>query len=553
MNAHGTSRSDWKLASCVLPLVALLAVLPLVRYGCSCGHDYDFHIVSWMEAATQFLHGNLHPQWAFTPAYNAGEPRFVFYPPLSWTIGAILGLIVPWSMTPIAYTWLALTAAGIGCYRLLRDFAPVNTALLIAAIYAVNPYMLFTAYERTAYAELLAAAWLPLLLHAILRRKVAVPGIALPIALLWLTNAPAAVIGCYGLAILAAVRMLAMLRTGDRPAAFVLLRNTSAGAVLGLGLAAFYVLPAAYERRYVHITMAITNSGMAIVDNFLFHHTTDPGHDGVLRTASLLAVGLLLATAFTLLLTFLRRKRENEDLSTLSALVAITAIIAFLLTPLSAPLWQIAPELPFLQFPWRFLALLTPVLALALALLLRGLRLTRVQALIASLVLVVALIASGYHAFRQICYPEDTVIARVAVYHSPLGTDPTDEYTPRTADNDVLSQSNPPYWVADTPNAKPPANSTAAPLHWPFDLTSAAPQTLILNLRDYPAWHITLNQQLVTKRLPRVDGLIAIPIPAGRAHIEITYARSFDQTAGWAISAFSLAGLALLVRRRRVC
>ncbi|MEO6801632.1 MAG: hypothetical protein ABI197_00150, partial [Granulicella sp.] len=182
MNAHGTSRSDWKLASCVLPLVALVAVLPLVHYGCSCGHDFDFHIVSWMEAATQFLHGNLHPQWAFTPAYNAGEPRFVFYPPLSWTVGAILGLIVPWSVTPIAYTWLALTAAGLACYRLLRDFAPANTALLIAAIYAVNPYMLFTAYERTAYAELLAAAWLPLLLHAILRRKVTAMGIALPIA-----------------------------------------------------------------------------------------------------------------------------------------------------------------------------------------------------------------------------------------------------------------------------------------------------------------------------------------------------------------------------------
>jgi len=35
-----------------------------------------------------------------------------------------------------------------------------------------NPYMLFTAYERTAYAELLAAAWIPLLLLAVLRERV---------------------------------------------------------------------------------------------------------------------------------------------------------------------------------------------------------------------------------------------------------------------------------------------------------------------------------------------------------------------------------------------
>jgi uncharacterized membrane protein len=551
MNAHDTSRSDWKLASLLLPLVALLAVLPLIRYGCSCGHDFDFHIVSWMEAATQFLHGNLHPQWAFTPAYNAGEPRFVFYPPLSWTIGAILGLIVPWSVTPIAYTWLALAAAGLGCYRLLRNFAPTNIALLISALYAVNPYMLFTAYERTAYAELLAAAWLPLLLHAILRRKVTASGIALPIALLWLTNAPAAVIGCYGLAILATVRIFAALRAGDRPAAFVLLRNAIGGTAVGLGLAAFYVLPAAYERRFVHITMAITNDGMAIVDNFLFHHTTDADHDGVLCTASLLAVGLLLVTAITLLLTFLRRKRENTSL--LIALTTLSTIIAFLLTPLSAPLWRLAPELPFLQFPWRFLALLTPMLALAFVLLLRGIRVTRTQTLSISLVLAATLIVSGYRAFRQRCYPEDTVTARLAVYHSPLGSDPTDEYTPRTADNDALSQSNPPYWIADTPNAKPPANSTAAPLHWPLDLISPTEQLLILNLRDYPAWRITLNQHLVTERLPRDDGLIAIPIPAGPAHLEISYARSADQTTGWAISALSLAGLAFLIRRRCAC
>ncbi len=67
--------------------------------------------------------------------------------------------------------------------------------------------MLFTAYERTAYAELLAAVWIPLLLHAILREEVTIPRIAIPIALLWLTNAPAAVMSCYALALLAVVRI----------------------------------------------------------------------------------------------------------------------------------------------------------------------------------------------------------------------------------------------------------------------------------------------------------------------------------------------------------
>ena len=84
-----------RLPYILIPLAAFIAILPLLIYRCSCGHDFDFHLLNWLEAARQFTHGNLHPHWATTPAYNAGEPRFVFYPPLSWTIGAILGLTFP--------------------------------------------------------------------------------------------------------------------------------------------------------------------------------------------------------------------------------------------------------------------------------------------------------------------------------------------------------------------------------------------------------------------------------------------------------------------------
>src|SRR5580698_6177125 len=90
---------------------ALLATLPLILHGCSCGHDFDFHLQSWLDAAQQFRHGTLYPRWAFTPAFNAGEPRFLFYPPLSWMLGALLTFLVPIAALPALYTFLALTAA----------------------------------------------------------------------------------------------------------------------------------------------------------------------------------------------------------------------------------------------------------------------------------------------------------------------------------------------------------------------------------------------------------------------------------------------------------
>ena len=355
----------YRLHFLLLPLAACIAILPLILQGCSCGHDFDFHLLNWFEAAHQFTHGTHHLTWAYTAAWNAGEPRFIFYPPISWTLGGILGLILPWTWTPIVYTWLALTAAGFAHYYLARTFTTPNAALIAATFYIVNPYTLFTAYERTAYAELLAAACIPLLLHAILRDKVTILRIAIPLALLWLTNAPAAVMATYALALLATIRLF---QTKDRTSIAL---KTTAGTLLGLALAAFYIVPAAYQRRFVQINMAIL-PGLHPQDNFLFHHTgaspDDLLHDQVLHTASIIAIILIACTIAALAITRAQRKPESTNATLLPALSILTLTIAFFLTPLSAPLWHCLPELRFLQFPWRLLAILAPTLSLTLAL-----------------------------------------------------------------------------------------------------------------------------------------------------------------------------------------
>src|SRR5580704_15233807 len=130
----------------VLCAAAFVAILPILLGSPSCGHDFDFHLLSWLEAANQFAHFG-YPHWAFTPAWNAGEPRFIFYPPLSWTLGGLLGLILPWNLVPAAFTWIALTLSGLTMHRVVSRYASPAAALLAATLYLANPYMLFTAYE----------------------------------------------------------------------------------------------------------------------------------------------------------------------------------------------------------------------------------------------------------------------------------------------------------------------------------------------------------------------------------------------------------------------
>lgn len=540
-----------RLHHIVLPLAAFLAVLPLVLHGCSCGHDFDFHILNWMEAARQFTHGNLHPHWAYTPAYNAGEPRFVFYPPLSWTIGAILSFLMPWAWTPIAYTWLALTGAGFALYYLASEFTNSTAALLAAAFYIVNPYTLFTAYERTAYAELLAAAWIPLLLHSILRERVTIPRIAIPVALLWLTDAPAAVMGCYTLALLGLVRLVFQEKSAI--SRLRLAAISVAGTLLGLGLAAYYIVPAAWERRYVQVSMAILPE-MSIQDNFLFHHTADPVHDQVLHTASIIAVHLLLLTVIAILILVIRgiskRWKMHYSQSLLWSLGILTAFIYFLLIPPSNAIWKFLPELIFLQFPWRFLAILAAAFSLALALILNSLRLKPAITIVISFALAATLAFHYYNLRQQPCDDEDNVSARLALFHSNAGTEPTDEYTPVIADNDALGHANPPYWVFNsTTDIDQPARANSvpgpAPMHLIINATTA--KVLVLNLRRYPSWKITRNGASVTNFFDRNDGLIAFSLPAGFSRIDITYRETADQILGDILSILSLLLLAFLL------
>ena len=117
-----------------------------------------------MDVAGQWREGIFYPRWAEWANWGFGEPRFIFYPPLSWMLGAALGSFLPWKCVPGAFIWLALIVAGMSMWRLAREWLPESQAEAAAVFFAVNPYNLAIVYYRSDFAELLAVALLPLLL-----------------------------------------------------------------------------------------------------------------------------------------------------------------------------------------------------------------------------------------------------------------------------------------------------------------------------------------------------------------------------------------------------
>jgi hypothetical protein len=538
----------------------LAAITPFFRWGSPSGHDFEFHIFSWMEVLAQWKQGIAYPRWAALAHWGYGEARFLFYPPASWTLGAALGAILPWKIVPGAYCWIVLMLAGAAMYRLAREWLAAPDALFAAVFYALNPYHLLIVYWRSAYAELLAAALLPLLLLCILRLDRPGPRptmwLGLTLAAAWLTNAPAAIMIHYsaaGLA-LAFVVMGAARKRSWGPQIWRPLVQTALAMVIGAGLASFYLLPAIYEQPWINLS-EVLKPGVRPQDNFLFTTIDDPDHNRFNLLVSTIALAEIGALVFAIWVSRRKDRIGTAAPSTSSAtapgcrcsvahcatgesdraswllLSAWGAGCVFLMLPVSNLLWQYLPKFRYVQLPFRWLLCMNAALAALLAMAVK--RWTSRWLVYAILVAVV--IVAG-HFIRPPWWEKarDFPMMNHALANG-TGYEGTDEYIPADADSSELNINLP--LVSDAAGA-PVASEMLA---WKqtekhFVVHTAQPVNLQLRLFNYPAWQVTVNGQPAQAQSAEVTGVMIVPILAGTNDVRIRFRRTLDRTIGDAIS-----------------
>jgi hypothetical protein len=582
-------------APAVILLAAAVAVAPQLVRGNSCGHDFDFHLASWLDAANSWRHGIVYPHWTPSVNFGAGEPRFVFYPPLTWMLGAALGFVLPWTLVPVALTFLMLAATGLATRALARQALTDGAATLAGCAALFSGYALFTAYERSAYGELSGGFWIPLLLLYILRdrnpaessakRALALrvfDGSAVPLALIvagaWLSDAPLGVMACY---LLAAVALAAAVLARSWAPAL----RAAIAVVIGTALASLYLIPAAWEQRWVDIRQATDDPGLLIENSWLFARHANPAlelHDVELHKVSLIAVSMIAVALGGLLVCWASGRLAAEHQSSFRRwwipLALIPVAVLFLQFPVSQPLWNLLPKLKFLQFPWRWLVTLEAPMAICFAAAVTSLRRRWMRAVAvpvcAALFLAATAIAGAN--FYQACYPEDTVAGMLATLRSGAGFEGTDEYAPPGADNTLIATGLPDacfttdpaakLGIADTPEANPDwwveQGSCGATLSWqngePEQLRLRATFRhagyLILRLRSYQAWRIAVNGRPVASLPQREDGLTVVPVPQGNADLTVDWTTTPDVIAGRCLSVLAvllLTGLWFLEQRLR--
>jgi hypothetical protein len=528
------------------PLLAIAAAafaaeIPFFFHGTPSGHDVEFHLYSWLEVLSQWKQGILFPRWAAMSNFAFGEPRFLFYPPASWISGAILSAVLPWSIASSAYIGLALMFAGISMFALARRWFDRRDAIFASVLYAVNPYHLVIVYWRSAFAELLASCLVPLLL-LLLWKAVAdknhrvLMGLPLLLAAAWLTNAPAAVMLHYSLALLLIVlawqmRSLRLLWVG------------MVAIILGASLAGFYLFPAIYEQKWVTIAEAVS-AGSRPADNFLFVHTADADHDAFNRVISWVAV---LEIVLTLGAAWAARKRLAARMRMWNALFLWAVVCSVLMFPATILIWRFLPKLQFMQFPWRWLLCLGATFAIFVT---AGLR--RWWMRFAVYAVAVLVIATAWYRIQPPWWDNAADLREMRDNMADgIGYEGVDEYTPLGVDLSAIDKAARKVTVVGS------AHAAIHILQWNAEsrlLTAemSAPDQLALRLFAYPAWKVEVNGRVVEASEREGTGQMLVPVEAGMNRVQVTFVRTWDRAlGGWLslISVLVLGGWYVIDRR----
>ena len=307
----------------VLTLTGIALLLPSFLWGPGATHSHLYNAMWISHFGEQMAAGHFYERWLPKSFEGLGSPTFYFYPPLAyWMAGGLhaMGLTIFQAINGAGLLMLIASGLAMYCWLSARGTHP----LLGAILYMAAPYHLCDFYVRGALAEYAAFIWLPLIALGIERlpQRRGLLLLALSYAGLVITHLP--------LAMLTGIFLIAPMmvrRCWQEPTA---LMSGAAAGLIGLGLSAFFLLPAATLQDHI-------STGLLWAQGY---RATD---------WSIWNANFLMFPCLALALIILAWPAR----SFWSVLTVVSALAAVRLIPF---LWDI-PLLNKAQFPWRLMCI----------------------------------------------------------------------------------------------------------------------------------------------------------------------------------------------------
>ena len=314
-------------------------------------HD-DTQVARVVVMGRALREGQFPVRWVSDLGYGYGYPIFNFYGPLPYYVGGALYALGLSGLTATKIMMGAgLVLAGITMYAVVADIVGVSAGILASVFYMFAPYHAVQAYVRGSVGEYYALIFLPLILWSFWRKKILVG--ALGIAGLIVSHTILGYVGMFLTGITAIVLGIDKTR----------IKKIMITIILGLGLSAFFWLPALAEMKYTNVASVI-GEGANFRDHFVclgqlwnspwgFGGSAKGCLDGMsLKIGKIhLLIGLIVLLG--VLFGFIRDRRA-KILAVAGA--AIFIVSTFFMLRVSQPVWDVFPFFAYIQYPWRFLS-----------------------------------------------------------------------------------------------------------------------------------------------------------------------------------------------------
>lgn len=459
-----------------LVLVVIVVLSPLLRPGFYITDDGEWMVIRLSAFYQSLAEGQFPVRFLGRLNNSYGYPVSNFLYPGFLYIGSLIHVVGPTFVDTVKILLAgSVLISSFFLYLFLSHWFGISASVVGVISFVGSPYLLYDLYRRGSVGEVLAFAPASMMVYAIASQSYWL----LPLATALL------IVSHNTLALILSVACVAFMV--NRKDTTTLLRQFA----IGVGLSAFFWIPALLERRFT------------VFDSII---VSDPSQYFVgANNALLLGIPTLIAVGYTMW------SHAHGERGT-RVICMIILVGYFFSLPISGLLWELPMLVKFVQFPYRFLSLVVLFGPWVVAYTYTHLRhVSRV---------VVFSIAGLFYIYAawSLVGPIEYVDRPEGYYTTNEGsTTVGDEYMPRWVSQRPLHRSAQIFeFISGDAQAQIKSITTQT---IDISIRASAPSVLQINKLYYPGWGVAIDDVLVPIDYSDPAGLMRVRVPTGEHHI----------------------------------
>lgn len=537
-----------------------MTIAPLFHPGFFPMHD-DTQVVRVQQMAQALKDLQFPVRWVSDLGYGYGYPIFNFYAPLPYYVGGIFNLLGFDALfsTKIMFL-LGILFSGVFMYFLAHEFFGKPGGILAGLFYLYAPYHAIDIYVRGAVGEFWAMAFLPLMIWGFY--KVGKYSIEKSNSQLkdknkvwkWIIICALGYAGVILSHNLTAMMATPFLATGllicfvwlMSERRFLAMRYLLYAFILGLGLSAFFWLPAIYEMKFTNISSQV-GGGANFRDHFacLSQLWDSPwGFGGsapdCLNDGFSFKVGklhlILSVIAFLLVLFWWGRKRKTS-LIILPAVFYLGFSI-FMMTSASTFIWESIKPMVYIQYPWRFLVFIifaSSFLAGSIFIFIKN-RLILITVFLLSSMILLFYNSKYFQPSQYLDLKADDYIneENIKWKTSKISDEFLTKGFPKPKNpNDIIREK-----IISTDKTAKLSNLEIRSNKYKFEVDGENGDLILVKVALFPGWKVLVDGK--EKHFMYKSGQIILAVPPGKHKVEVAFKNTLPRIVGNVLSGLSI-------------